>query len=198
MLKILVCLSILVPSVTIAQWQIPRYQWEAGATITALHHHKCELDDKSWHQELTSGFGIRLNYNWHYHWALAGGLYFDHLIGQNKMCTPSNSTQVILKYKSSLGQRLPYLFLNVEGGVEYTFRSRNWNLPFYVGLTYLCNGNVDLFIRVKSPHLYSSTTNESFKIMENRIEVGIALNPKWNDHAKFEQYSGNPFILRSF
>jgi hypothetical protein len=63
---------------------------------------------------------------------------------------------------------------------------------------YLMHGNIDLSARLKSPRFYFLTDNKEFQVVDNRIEIGPALNPKWYNLPKFQHYNGNPFILNSF
>lgn len=189
---------IILPFTGNSQVTIPRFQLEAHATLAEVHHHHCILDDKSLHKELNGGFGLRLNYRIKPNWILVGAFGFDHLIGQHKITPTSQFLALDIKYNLLLSAKHPYFFITAETGLKYQLQAQKFNLPIYIGFSYLMNGNMDLFVRFGVPKLYLIDDYESYKLMHNRIEIGLALNPKWNDLPKFHHYGGNPFILRSF
>ena len=181
-----------------AQLIAPRFQWEAYLAVALAHHHQCELENKALHQEINSGFGIRINYNFNRKCSFVAGFAFDHFIGQHQLTPTSQLLHAAIKYNWSFNKKHPNILMTAETGIEYYVKSNQFHLPVYLGMHYLMVGNIDLIVRVKTPRFYFIGDNKEFQLVDNRIEIGLALNPKWYDLPKFQHYNGNPFILNYF
>lgn len=174
-----------------AEAQIPKFQLEGATTISHIHHHQCVLDDKSSHRECAMGFGIRLNYNLRPHWTLVGGYGIDNFIGQNKISNNARFFRMDLKFNFRFSELFPKLIFSAESGIEWYHHDKKIRIPFYLGLNQISKGNVDFFVRIRTPKTFLSPINPDFKLISLQVELGLTFNPKT---IYLPKYQGTPLF----
>ena len=173
----------------------PKFQLEVYAGGQHIHHHLCNLEDKSYHRGFTMSSGIRLNFNLNDKWAIIPGYTLNNVIGNNFAFPFERILRLDVKYRFRGSPRFPRIRLSAETGMEWVYYDKKLKLPIYFGGQYNLNAYMDLFSRIRLPNLIEIDALQLYHFVELSLEVGIAINPKWDNLPKYTR-SGNPYILQ--
>ncbi len=173
----------------------PKFQLEAYSGIQHVHHHQCNLEDKSYHRGFTMCAGIRLNFNLNDRWAIIPGYTLNNIIGDNFVFPFERILRLDVKYRFRGSPRFPRIRLSVESGLEWAYYDKRIKFPIYFGAQYNLNAYMDLFTRARLPNLVEFDALQLYHFVEANFEFGIAINPKWDNLPKYVS-AGNPYLLR--
>lgn len=189
----LYALSVIQFSLTV-RTQTPILQLEAFTGVQHIHHHKCNLEDKSYHRGLSMPAGLRFNFNLGDHLAIVPGININNMIGDNLKFPSENILRLDLKYTTPRIGAFDRIGFNVETGIEWVMNQKRIKIPVYLGMQYRMSFLFEWFTRIKIPTILNSEFIKSYDFVEFTIEAGLAINPSIGPAPKFSS-TGNPFIL---
>ncbi|MFT5820292.1 MAG: hypothetical protein ACI8ZM_001531 [Crocinitomix sp.] len=193
MLKLIfILLAFIITPSTFAQ---PKFQLEAYSGVQHVHHHLCNLEDKSYHRGFTMSAGLRFNFNLNDRWSIIPGYTLNNIIGDNYTFPFERILRLDVRYRFRGSPRFPRFRLSAETGLEWAYYDKRIKFPIYLGAQYNLNAYMDLFMRARLPNLLEFDALQLYHFVESSIEIGIAFNPKWDNLPKYT-YGGNPYILQ--
>lgn len=192
MLKsIFILLALTLTPCTFAQ---PKFQIEAYTGMQHVHHHQCNLEDKSYHRGFTMSAGLRFNFNLNDRWSIIPGYTLNNIVGDNFVFPFERILRLDVKYRFRRSPRFPRFRMSAETGLEWAYYDKKIKFPIYIGTQYNLNAFMDVFTRLRLPNLVEYDALQLYHFVEVSFEIGIAFNPKWDNLPKYAA-CGNPFIL---
>ena len=176
--------------------QNPKFQVEGYIGTQRIHHHQCNLEDKTFHRGYTMSTGFRFHFNLNRRFGIVAGYTLNNMVGDNFKFPLERLLRFDLRYNFGFSSRFPRMSYNAEAGGEYAYYDKKLKFPLYLGGQYNINPYMDFFARLRLPNLIEVDELSLYQFVEMSVELGVALNPKWCNRTKYDSSTGNPFILQ--